>query len=53
MYENPGGVFPRSRRPCLRYIWGSGKLKTSEYRHMGGGGLKLLKKPSYDIWTFP
>jgi len=30
-----------------------GWLKTSEYRHTGGGGLQLLKKPSYDIWTFP
>jgi len=25
-------------------IWGRGWLKTSEYRHMGRGGLKLLKK---------
>jgi len=23
-----------------------------EYRHTGGRGLKLRKKPSYDIWTF-
>jgi len=34
------------------YVWGGGWLKTSEYRHIGKGGLKLLKKPSYDIWTF-
>jgi len=27
--------------------------KTSEYRHMRERDLKLLKKPSYDIWTFP
>jgi len=34
-------------------IWeGEGWLKTSEYRHLEGRGLKLLKKPSYDIWTF-
>jgi len=32
---------------------GGGWLKTSEYRHKGERGLKLLKKPSYDIWTFP
>jgi len=25
----------------------------SEYGHMGGGVLKLLKRPSYAIWTFP
>jgi len=48
----------------LRYMWeegvgwkrhmgGRGWLKTSEYRHIGERGLKLLKKPSYDIWTFP
>jgi len=28
-------------------------LKTSEYRHIGGRGLKLLKKPSFEMWTFP
>jgi len=47
---------------CVGVVWhgmhlvamdGGGWLKTSEYRHMGGEGLKLLKKPSYDIWTFP
>jgi len=27
--------------------------ENEEYRHIGGRGLKLLKKPSYDIWTFP
>jgi len=32
---------------------GGGWLKTSEHRHIVGGGLKLLKKPSYDIWTPP
>jgi len=30
-------------------LGGNSWLKTS-YR---GWGLKLLKKPSYDIWTFP
>jgi len=33
-------------------VWGMSWLKTSEYRHLGRGR-KLLKKPSYDIWTFP
>jgi len=28
---------------------GEGWLNTLEYRHIGGMGLKLLKKPSYDI----
>jgi len=42
----------------LRYMWGEGWLKTSyggmgwlktsEYR-LWGRGIKLLKKPSYDI----
>jgi len=30
-----------------------GWLKTSEYRHIGERGLKLLKKTLYDISTFP
>jgi len=34
-------------------MWGGNWLKTSEYRNIGGWGLKLLKKPSYDIRTFP
>jgi len=29
-----------------------GLLKQSECRHMEERGLKLLKKPSYNIWTF-
>jgi len=42
----------------IKYIWGlvenviwrgRGWQKTSVYRHMGVGDLKLLKKPSYDI----
>jgi len=34
-------------------MWKGGWLKTSEYRCMGGGALKLLKNTSYNIWTFP
>jgi len=34
------------------YVGKGGWLKTSVYRHMRGGRLKLLKKPLYDIWTF-
>jgi len=30
-------------------IWGKGLAENVKYRHMRGGGLKLLKKPSYDI----
>jgi len=36
-----------------RYMWGTGWLKTSEYRHIGRRGSKIAQKPSYDIWTFP
>jgi len=35
------------------FVGEGGLLKPSECRHMGRGGLKLLKKTSYDIWTFP
>jgi len=47
----------------FRYMWGEGVgwkrhmgeeglAETSEHRHMGEWSLKLLKKPSYDIWRF-
>jgi len=39
-----GGEVPRKR-----HMGEGGWLKTSEYRHMGERGLKLLKEPSYDI----
>jgi len=32
------------RRLVENVIWGRGWLKTSKYRHIGGGNLKLLKK---------
>jgi len=34
-------------------IWGEGSVENIKIPSYGGGGLKLLKKPSYDIWTFP
>jgi len=36
-----------------RHMGGGDWLKTSEYRHVRRRTLKLLKKPSYDIWTSP
>jgi len=47
----------------LRYMWGrwlvenviwrEGLAKNVRISSYGGGGIKLLKKPSYGIWTFP
>jgi len=46
VYVRGGGWLKMSYK---RSSW----LKTLEYRRIwGGGGLKSLKKPSYDIWTF-
>jgi len=41
--------YVRGRGLVEKSYWVGVWLKTSEYRHIGGKGLKLLKKPSYDI----
>jgi len=46
------GIWGGGGCPKMSY-GGKGLAKKSEYRHMRGRGLNLLKEPSYDIWTFP